>query len=196
MQKVFSLLFVLLLASSFALAQQASHDVLVRIPNVLMLRITDGNGNNAASNPGVTFDFVSDPDTYISAVNSGDGELSPTSISNFSDVIVFSNRASWTVNVQASAISASQLSGLNTGLSGMSLAKIGVAPSTFTPTAFVTSRAESWTLSENATAIAQGTRTQGWRSLGFSGSDYRLTVDGSEDPGQYATTVTYTIAAP
>lgn len=38
--------------------------------------------------------------------------------------------------------------------------------------------------------------TSGWKSLGFNGLDYRVKVDGDEDPGEYATTVTYTIVEP
>lgn len=197
MQKVLSLLTLILLVSSFAVAQQsnqASHNVTINIPNLLMVRITNGS-NAAAPNPAVTFDLVTDIAAFIDAIENNT-PLRPTNFVDFDDVIVFSNRATWTVNVTASPISATQLTGLNTDLQGVTLAKISVAPRGSIDTGIVTSRATSWELSEGATFVASGIRTQGWESLGFDGDDYLMNVDGTEDPGNYSTTVTYTISAP
>ena len=48
----------------------------------------------------------------------------------------------------------------------------------------------------NGDRVAEGKQTQGWRPLGISGADYRLFVDGTETPGTYTATVTYSITAP
>lgn len=193
-----SIVTALVLASgaTFGQSASASHDVEIRVPNVLMLRITDGGGNAAATNPTVTFDFqdVANVDTYLDIVNGGGGDLSPTNVSNFGDVIVFSNRATWSVTVAASGITFANDLGLAgvTG-NGVALSDITVAPNG-APGLNVSSVSASWDLT--GSQIANGVRTQGWRSLGFSGRDYRFAVNGDEDPGTYTTTVTYTIAAP
>ena len=195
---IISIVAAMLLASGAAFGQAASHDVEIRVPNVLMLRITNGSGSlGVASNPGVVFDFVTlsaNVDAYLDAVNDGGDELAPTSVSDFDDVIVFSNRATWNVTVAADPIGFTD--DVVTGLTanGIALSDITVAPSG-TPGDHVSSVSASWSLA-TTTSIANGVRTQGWRSLGFSGSDYRLTVNGDENPGTYRTTVTYTIAAP
>lgn len=177
-----------------AFAQASSHDVEIRIPNVLQLRIVNGAGVAAASGPSVTFDFQGDADAYLDTVNGGGGELAPTSWNQFDNVVVFSNRATWSVTVSATAIVFDN----NYGLAGMtpngvSLADIIVRPSGTTETN-VSSRASSWDMTGGT--IASGVRTQGWRRLGFGGGDYRFAVNGDENPGTYTTTVTYTIAAP
>ena len=187
----------MLLASGAAFGQAAaSHDVVVRIPNVLFLRITDGSGNDAATNPSVTFNFQANFQAYLDAVNSGVvTNLTPTDVNNFGDVIVFSNRGTWNVTVAATAIVfANNLTLDGVTGTGVALTDITVAPPAATPHASIEARAASWNLT--GSQIANGVRTQGWRSLGFSGGDYRLAVNGDEDPGTYTTTVTYTIAAP
>lgn len=200
MQKVLSLLTLILIVSSFAVAQQsssASHNVTINIPNVLMLRITDGDSNAAASSPAVNFNFVDNPtdiQRYIDAIE-GSGELAPTSVSNFGNIIVFSNRSDWIVTVQASTLVTNNIFNLDRALSGVNLADITVTPSGTRGTG-VSEIEDDWTLGTTAATIANGIQTQGWSALGVSGNDYRLNVDGSEDPGQYTTTVTYTISAP
>ena len=177
-----------------AFAQASSHDVEIRIPNVLQLRIVNGSSLAAASSPSVTFDFQANQAAYLDLVNAGGGELAPTSVTNFSDVIVFSNRASWTVTVSAGEITFDNNLGLAGATNlGISLADIIVRPSG-TPGANVSTLEASWSLTGGT--IATGVRTQGWRNLGFGGADYRFAVNGDEDPGTYTTTVTYTIAAP
>ena len=193
----------LLLAAGAAFGQPAasdSHDIEIRIPNVVFLRITNGEGNDAATDPAVEFDFQDDMDTYMNAVEAGGAELEPTDVTSFGDVIVFSNRATWNVTVSATVISfendfelddsdGEPISGNGVDLSDIIVRRGG------TPGLNVSSVASAWNLATTG-PIANGVRTQGWRSLGFSGDDYRLAVNGDEDPGTYTTTVTYTIAAP
>ncbi len=193
---VTTLITTLLLASGAAIGQAAaaSHDVEVRIPNVLFLRITDGNGNAAATDPSVTFDFQANLSAYLNLVNTGGGAIAPTAVSNFGGVVVFSNRGTWNVTVAATALVHTDNLTLGVTGNGVALSDITVTPSG-TPGLNVSEVADDWNLT-TATSIANGVRTQGWRSLGFSGGDYRLAVNGDEDPGTYTTTVTYTIAAP
>lgn len=186
----------MLLATGAAFGQSASHEVEVRIPNVLMLRITDGVGNAEATAPSVSFDFQADFDTYLDAVNSGVvTDLFPTDVNDFGDVIVFSNRGTWNVTVATTGITfANDLNLVGVTGNGVALTDITVAPPAAALHGSIQARAASWNLAGGQ--IANGVRTQGWRSLGFSGNDYRLAVNGDEDPGTYTTTVTYTIAAP
>jgi len=54
-----------------------------------------------------------------------------------------------------------------------------------------------WTLSTASQDIfTAGGRTLGWQTLGFSATDYEIELDGTELPGTYVTTVTYTILQP
>jgi hypothetical protein len=198
MKKLFAtaVISAVLLATGVAFGQSASHDVEVLIPNVLMLRITDGTSNDATSDPSVTFDFQApgNVDTYLDAVNDGGGNLAPTDVSAFGGVVVFSNRATWNVTVGASILDFVDSLGLSVTGNGVALSDISVTPSG-TPGLNVSDVSTNWDLT-TSTSIANGVRTQGWRSLGFSGGDYRLAVNGDENPGTYTTTVTYTIAAP
>jgi hypothetical protein len=188
----------ILAVASFGAAQSDSHDVTVRIPSVLQLRITDGTSTADATGSSVTFDYqaAANINTYLNAVNAGGADLNPTAVNNFGNVVVFSNRNStWNVNVAATALTFTNNLGVTgaTG-AGVALADIRVIPSG-TSGSGVTTVAANWNLA-TTTAIASGTRTTGWSALGFGGNDYRLTVNGNEDPGTYATVVTYTITAP
>jgi hypothetical protein len=162
---------------------QASHDVTVSIPQVMMIRIVDGS-NASAPNPSVIFNI--DASAYA-ALFEGDGtggQLASTSAPDFGDVIVFSTMP-WRVNVSASET--------GDGWVGLSLADISVVPSN-TPGDNVTESLTTWNLA-TTTNLFVGRATRGWRSLGFSGMDYSLTVNG-EESGTYTASVTYTIAAP
>lgn len=183
---------IFLLVGSAAMAQTDQHDVTIKVPNLLSVRILDGTGNNPASTPSVEFDYQTDPTAYIAAVNRGGGSLNPTQVSRFSDVVVFSNRSGWDVNVSASSIQYNDDYALSTTGQGIDLADIQVVPSGTTGTGV--SANSSFDLA-TTTPIASGGRTQGWSSLGFSGADYRLAVNGDEDPGTYTTTVTFSITA-
>ncbi len=191
----------LLAVASFGAAQTDSHDVTVRIPSVLQLRIIDGTGNNAAANPAIEFDFqaAANINTYLNAVNAGGGNLAPTLVTTFDDIKVFSNKSgAWNVNVSATALAfTNNLTVTGATGVGVALADIEVTPSGATgsgvtvPTAGVL---DPFDLS--GATVASGTRTTGWSALGISGTDYALVVNGDEDPGQYTTVVTYTITAP
>jgi hypothetical protein len=182
----------------FGFAQTDSHDVTVRIPSVLQLRVTDGTSTADATGSSVTFDYqaAANINTYLNAVNAGGADLNPTAVNNFGNVVVFSNRtATWSVNVAATALVFTNNLGVtgSTG-AGVALADIKVIPSGAQGTG-VTTRAANWNMG-TTTAVASGTRTTGWSALGFGGTDYRLTVNGNEDPGTYTSVVTYTITAP
>ncbi len=199
MKKTAATMFAMLALVGFggAFAQSsAAHDVEVKIPDLLMLRITDGSSNAAATNPAVNFDFVSDWATYMNAIDAGgSAPLAPTSTTNFGDIIVLSSRALWRVDVVSTlfVFTADVVAGQ--AAAGLDLDDVTVVPSG-TKGTNVTTVAASFNLSTTSSPIANGQRTQGWRSLGISGSDYSLTVDGDEAPGTYVATVTYSIAAP
>ena len=198
MKKVFgSLITAGLLVAGGAFAQTDSHDVNIKLPNVLQLRITDGTGNNASGNAAIEFDYqtaAANVDTYLNTVNAGGGDLDPTSVTGFGDVVVFANRASWNVEVSSTALAFNDNLGLGTGVSGagVALTDVRVAP-TGTPGAGVSSVTPTWDLS--GSTVASGVKTSGWSSLGFDGDDYVFAVNGDEDPGEYTTVVTYTISA-
>ncbi len=179
--------------------QTDTHDVTIKIPNVLRVRITDTGTNSEAASPAVMFDYQASGniDAYITAVTNST-PLAPTTVTTFGDLKVFANRGTWTLSVSASAFTFSNNLSLPTPIptgTGLALSDIKVTP-TGTQDATVTSRNANWTLSTTSADIVKGNKTKGWASVGIQGSDYALTVDGDEDPGQYVTTVTYTIAAP
>ncbi len=201
MKKVLSLLVVaaaVLMGS--AMAQTDSHDVSVTIPNLLRLRIVNGSTAEAAA-PSVAFDYntlAANVDKYIAEVNgTTSGGLAPTTVTDFGNVIVFSNRTSWEVRVNASALGFADTFTLGVAAGGVALSDIVVKPSGVKGTG-VTTVAANWDLANtsgnvNGDLVANGAKTTGWSSLGFSGNDYKLTVNGDENPGTYTTTVTYTI---
>lgn len=158
--------------AAVAPVNEASHELEIIIPDVLMIRIDAGESASTR----VTFDYGSEFDTYFKMLEGGaDGDLKPTQQS-FENISVFANRASWTVNVTAK---------------GHELVnqRISVQPA----------KASDYVLGAfklNGDLVAQGKQTQGWRPLGISGADYRLFVDGTEPPGTYTATVTYSITAP
>ncbi len=195
MKKIFGLAMVavMVLGLGAAFAQPAAgHDVNIRIPRLLMLRITDGLSNNAATSPSVEFDFQADATDYIAAVNAGGGTVAPTTVTDFGDVVVLANAGGWSVGVSSGVLSfidnlAVGGTGAGIALTDITVAPSGAAGANVTPTG-------GFNLS--GATVANGSKTTGWESLGFSGGDYGLTVDGDEDPGEYSTTVTYTITAP
>lgn len=184
MKKVFSFLVVVAtLVAGSAMAQTDTHDVTINIPEVLQISIFDAS-NNVAVAPSVSFDYVTNAAAYLAMVNAGGGALAATSSSQFADVRVMSNHASWQVTVSAAGA---------LGI-GLALADIDVTPSGVTGPNVAT--APGWDLTGGVMAV--GTATVGggqlaFQSLGFSGNDYSLTVNGDEDPGTYTLTVTYTI---
>lgn len=184
---------LMLMVASWTLAQPVAHDVRVTVPDVIGLRIV-GSGTGPRA---VTFDYATDLSTYLAAVE-GAGILPPTDVNRFDDVQVNSTRnGRWRIHVSATpfayvgpaAPSGLQLSDVRVERSRPQDAIVGPGNSA--------SYATSWTLSSTATEIATRTgATGGWRSLGFSGWDYRLAVQGDEAPGTYTTVVTYSLTAP
>lgn len=198
MKKLFALIITgAFLVAGTAFAQTDTHDVNIKIPNVLQLRITDGSGNNASGNAAIEFDYQSaaNVDTYLSTVNGGGGDLAPTTVTGFGDVIVFANRGAWNVSVAATALNFTDNLSLGASVTGagVALADIKVTPSGTAGTG-VSSVSPTWDMTSGQ--IASGVKTQGWSSLGFDGNDYAFTVSGDEDPGEYTTVVTYSVAAP
>ncbi len=181
-------------------AQTDTHDVTVRIPSVLQVRITDSTGNNPGANPAIEFDYqaAANLPTYLNTVNLGGGDLAPTAVTDFTNIKVFSNRVgTWNLRVSAAALTFTNNLGLTpapTGV-GVALADLKVTPSG-TMDASVTSRSTSYTLATAPAIVASGGRTTGWAAVGIGGNDYDLVVNGDEDPGQYVTTVTYTVSMP
>lgn len=184
---------MLLAVAPLGSAQTQRHDVTIRIPDVIGLRIV-GPGSGPRS---VTFDYATDADGFLAAVD-GTGTLTPTSVTRFDDVEVHATRnGRWRITVQATDFayigpaspSGLALSDVRVERSGPQDAIVGSGNSA--------SYATSWTLSTTATEIASRTgATGGWRSLGFSGWDYRVEVDGDEAAGTYTTIVTYSLTAP
>ena len=174
MKKAFSLLAAAAVLSSgmvFAQAEQ-SHEVNVKIPNVLRIRLTQGDSNAAATNPDpVEFDFITreavfDTGTIFGPTNG------PTY--NWDDVRVFSNNQNgWEVFVTVDN-------------SDFDWGKIKVAADGV--------HAFNGGFDLDGGSIAgHSSKTGGWESLGFGPQDFTAEFDGSEDAGTYSTTVTYTI---
>jgi len=196
MQVALGLLLLSLLPSAFA--RSAAHDVAVRIPNYIGLKIVDAAGNIALG-ASVVFDYESDPDAYVAAIE-GDGRLAPTSVVDFADVQVAVRGGAWRVWVGALQLA---YAGEHTG-SGLRLSDIRVergAVSGLTPDAIDFRPGGSiltgWNMSNSWQRIVIDSQsTGGWRSLGFNGLDYVLTVQGDEDPGRYTTVVYYLLTNP
>jgi hypothetical protein len=178
-------------------AQSATHDVRVAIPDVIGIRIL-GAGTGPRS---VIFDYAAAPDTYLAAVAS-DGQLPPTRIDRFDGIEVRTTRnGRWYVEVVATPLA---YVGPDT-LTGLALGDIrvdrgavfGLVPDLIDHPGAADWNLPSWQLSTTARQIVSNRgATGGWRSLGFGGRDYVLTIDGDEAPGTYTTTVTYFLTAP
>lgn len=173
---------LVLAAATTATAQTAaSHDVVIDIPQVLLLQIVDTSGEVVTS-PVVRFDI--DLADYLDVAEAASAtEFTPTS-SNFADVRVMTNRAGWSVTLTAGALNFN--SPTSASAAGLSLGDITV----------VDGAVQLFAL-DTAAAIGSGTNaTSGWESLGFGGDSFRLSLDGDEEPGTYTWTITYTISAP
>ena len=196
---VLLLVIVALLATltpGWAQGSTASHPLSITIPERIGIRIV-GPGTGPRT---VEFDYGSDIATYLAAAAAGTALL-PTNVHRIDDVQVdVAHRGRWYVYVQATPFT---YTGPATG-AGLDLSTITVrrgVRSGLTQTAIAgpggsASYAASWVLSADQQEIATRTgSTGGWRSLGFSGWDYELSIDGSEDPGTYRTVVTYTVSS-
>ena len=169
MKKVLVLLVVAVLGSSLGFAQSSqSHDVNVKIPSVLRIRITSGASNAPVTAPSaVVFDFVANPTLFEVGTPLASTNAAPA---NWDGIKVFSNGQAWRVEVATTTTGAFDWSKVSVlALDGSPLFNLGSGE------------------------IATGGITSGWMSLGFGPSDFRITFDGSEDAGTYDTTVTYNI---
>lgn len=177
-------------------AQQARHDVHVRLPDVAGIRIV-GAGSGARR---VDFDLVAAGDGYVNGVASG--VVAPTGVHRFEDLQVNVNRQGrWSVHVVATPF-VDVATGASTDLDvGRVEVRRGVS-SGLVQDAIAGSGAsagilDAWQLSTASQRIAfRSSSTGGWRSLGFSGHDYRLLLDGTEPAGDHATVVVYTLTSP
>lgn len=202
-----------LLLPATANAQTAVHELSVMVPDVLGIRLV-GPG---AGPRGVIFDYGSDAQAYLTAVDEG-SDLLPTVVQRFENVQVRAVRnGRWSLHVVATPFTYVG----PTGAQGLLLSEVRVhrgVRSGLVQDAIVghepgggtggsrgggSGNAGSfgyltaWSLSSDAQEIAwRSGSTGGWRSLGFSGSDYALTVDGDEASGTYTTTVTYFLTFP
>lgn len=179
--------------ASTAAAQTQSHEVSVTVPATIGLRIV-GTGTGPRS---VTFAYGSNPQAYTTAVEQ-DELLPPTAVSRFADVqLNVTRRGRWRLHVQASTFVFTG-SAAPTGLALSDIQVIRSGPQdAVNGSGGSATYASTWTLSTTGIEIASSPNpTGGWRSLGFSGWDYRLTVDGDETPGTYTTVVTYSLIAP
>ena len=179
---VTTIVFGMIVSLGAALAQSQSsqsHLVEVRIPRVVMIRLTLGPSTAAVTNPSaVVFDLSAlTAATFEPAFN-----YRPISVgeANWDDVKVFANVAGWRVSVA-------------TNNAAFDWRKVHVTPRPGPFAAF------PFTLPAvgASTPIFIGTeRTRGWRSLGFGPGQFWLSLDGTEAAGTYRTTVTYTITNP
>ncbi len=166
----------LLIGLGGAFAQQqlgsdASHELEIVIPNVLMIRI------DATGHSNVVFDYGRSFDAYFELLEGGNsGQLSPTDKS-FENVSVFANYDAWIVTVKADG-------------DALVNERVSVRPTERSAYLVV----DAFQL--NGDTIAKGAQTKGWRPLGIAGADYLLAVDGTETPGTYKATITYSITAP
>lgn len=176
MKKVFGLLAAAaVLSTSVAFAQdQQSHDVNIEIPNVLGIRLTNQTtGDAAVTNPTAVEFILNDGQMF------GGGEFVPSNLGegNWDDVKVFSNVSGFDVEVEVT-------NGLDFNWNKVSFEADGLANGTF----------QLGALSPNI--VTGAAKTNAWTSLGFGPDDFKLTLDGSEDAGNYSTEVTYTVTLP
>ena len=191
------LLAVMMIVFGWAGAQGAAHDLSVTLPDVVGIRVV-GGGSGARS---VVFDYAGDPGSYLGAVQAG-SVLLPTGVTRFTDVQVNATRnGRWNVEVVASPLT---YVGPGSG-TGVNLADIvvvrgvrsGLVQDAISGPGNSAGYVTEWRLATDPQRIAFSRGSSGgWRSLGFNGWDYGLTVDGDEDPGTYTTVVTYLLTAP
>lgn len=191
------LITVLLSIAGLAFSQSSdSHHVEVRIPNYIGLKIVNSAGK-IGYNASVDFDYTIDPSAYFSAVASGD-VLEPTSVTEFADLEVVVRGGFWYVLTISTPLS---YTGTETGV-GLALGDIRVNPGSASGLSADAirlggQRRAGWNLRSNWQWVAYDYgSTLGWKSLGFNGTDYILNANGDEEPGEYATIVTYRLFNP
>ena len=182
-----------------ASAQLADHEVDLSIPSYLGIRIVN-NANIPRGSPAVNFDYTSDVNAYTDAYE-GLGFIRASNVTDFADVQVSVRTGFgfplWYVEVQASPlIYRGQQGGAGLALEDIEVVRGSV--SRLNPQAVRWGDVrDTWTLSTTPQWVAYSLLgTYGWQTLGFNGLDYRVKVDGDEEPGEYSTTVTYAIFYP
>jgi hypothetical protein len=188
-----------LILVTHATAQSTQHEVRVTTPDFIGLRIVGGGSVNPR---GVTFDYALAAAAYLLAAG-GSGDLPPTSVNRFDRMEVqVTRQGRWSLHVIATPFTHAgpgEPAGLVVGDVRVDRgATSGLAQNAILMAAGGSSGyAESWPLATTAQRIAwRNGGTGGWRSLGFSGWDYVLRVQGDEAPGTYRTTVTYFLTFP
>jgi hypothetical protein len=161
----------------------AQHEVTVTIPEVAMLRFTNGNSNDAVTaNLAIEFDLTdqftaTNPDGFLDL----EGAYPVTNEPGWDDLKVFVNRsASWSVTLELESIDV-------TDDPTWAWSKIAVAPD-------AAGLANAFTL--NDTDVVTTSSERGWNSLGFGPQDFTLTLTGNEIAGEYSAVVVYTLSAP
>ena len=182
MKKVLGLLAAAaVLSSGVAFAQDTdSHDVEIRIPDVLRIRLTAGNSTNAVADPTpVQFDFVAQEALFDVGTIFGPTNTTPF---NWDDVQVFSNAQNgWEVSVATSNAT-------------FAWNKVTVEPGVITGKPNNANVDDVFNLGSGRIADSTA-KTGGWERLGFGPEDFSIQFDGSEDAGDYSTTVTYSITS-
>ena len=184
------------LTPGWAQGSTASHPLSITIPERIGIRIV-GPGTGPRT---VEFDYGSDLPAYLAAASAGT-PLLPTHVHRIDDVEVdVARNGRWYVYVQATPFAyTGPAAGDGLDLSAITVrrgVRSGLTQNAITGPGGSASYAASWALSTNLQQIATRTGgTGGWRSLGFNGWDYELSVDGGEDPGSYRTIVTYTVSS-
>lgn len=167
--------------SVFAQASDA-HQLDITIPQLLMIQIVDASGD-VVNEPSVVFN-ISAADYLAVADGPTATTFVPTS-SNFTDVQVLTNNTAWSVEMSASTLGFTPVVTGNTA-AGLDLGDISVVDAS-----------DATLFALNTTNdIGSGSATSGWESLGFGGDDFRLALNGDEEPGTYSWTITYTVSAP
>lgn len=169
------LLAITLFGSGIALAQTPlfarPNLAVVQIPvkSVLAIRFTQGTSNSNVALPD-TVEFIFTSGTYTL------GTFGPTNAAfNWDDIKIFHNdKGDWEVVVST------------LGSPGFDWSNIGITPTVAAP----------YDLGSPYTIEADSGKTLGWRSLGIDPADYRITFDGTEDPGTYTATVIFTLQSP
>ncbi len=183
----------------FASAQLADHEVNLSIPSYLGIRIVN-NANIPRGSPAVNFDYTSDVSAYTDAYE-GPGFIGASNVTDFADVQVSVRTGFgfplWYVEVQASPLTYRGQQG-GAGLALEDIEVVRGVRSGLNPQAVVWGDVrDTWTLSTTPQWVAYSLLgTYGWQTLGFNGLDYRVKVNGDEEPGEYSTTVSYTIFYP
>jgi hypothetical protein len=154
---------------------EASHQLSVTIPEVLFVQIL-------GTSPAVSFDLSENTEAYLAAADN-ETAIGSSASTTMTDVQVWANQG-WVLTVEAEEFVDAE---------SLSIANIEVVPTGDLPLS-VTSRLVSFRLNTTAN-VAEGGATGGWASVGISGSDYSIFVDGMEATGTHTTTVTYSVFA-